>query len=618
VLWFLLVVVVLLYTIGRISYCDHRRCNVNLSILYINLYTSIDRIVFTVVPAGNAAKYARNFIPSYSLFIPLQNVTAEMGATGICPGSHMCAEGCSDYCVDTGFQVSGVDNNWPLGYGALINQQTTHRGSAHVDPHGMDRVVFILTFAPRPQTLPTTVETRLIGLAGSYSLHWAQWGHTLSDYQQPLQRMQQPWRTLRSLGIYNRRQHWGWDYITICSGRISNEDTGFTNGDLEEFLNDGGISWIPKRLQGNGTMDDDTTETTYEIVSFLQDTISKCKEATYQLYIGGVFVYLGYLLILAPMIRKQQKHRFRYVANGIFRLISLHVAVLSVAWLVHRRIVDSTWGRNIRAHRSFSISNSSIPLAPALPATLPTANDILILEGMQSEAFRSYTRVLEVFHPGNKAWNDLVNHFAPCYDKMSLELQDAIRRRMLQVAQQDYRRILIQNDQSNWATAPPKLSHIFCHKGLLQRNNHFVNYAIQRLDYLLSESRYGYWRDTTLHRKHIAMFILNLRNRVMKVHESTTTLLALQKGSNVAKSKRSLTYRIRSLVSKKSTIVLERRSSGSNGIPPDIPVQEPFPGAWLQEGDVAEAAYEDYADGMYLVENYFVLVECCTLCSIGT
>lgn len=36
-----------------------------------------------VVPDGNAAKYARSFIPSYSLFVPLQNVTAMMGATGL-------------------------------------------------------------------------------------------------------------------------------------------------------------------------------------------------------------------------------------------------------------------------------------------------------------------------------------------------------------------------------------------------------------------------------------------------------------------------------------------------------------------------------------------------------
>lgn len=36
-----------------------------------------------VVPSGNGAKYGRNFIPSYSLFIPLQNTTKAMGATDI-------------------------------------------------------------------------------------------------------------------------------------------------------------------------------------------------------------------------------------------------------------------------------------------------------------------------------------------------------------------------------------------------------------------------------------------------------------------------------------------------------------------------------------------------------
>jgi hypothetical protein len=58
-----------------------------------------------VVPTGSATKYARHFIPSYSLFIPLQNTTGEMGATGICPGTHVCSK--ATFCEETGFQVSG-------------------------------------------------------------------------------------------------------------------------------------------------------------------------------------------------------------------------------------------------------------------------------------------------------------------------------------------------------------------------------------------------------------------------------------------------------------------------------------------------------------------------------
>lgn len=40
-----------------------------------------------VVPEGSAAKYARTFVPSYSLFIPVQDVHRNMGSTEVC-GNH--------------------------------------------------------------------------------------------------------------------------------------------------------------------------------------------------------------------------------------------------------------------------------------------------------------------------------------------------------------------------------------------------------------------------------------------------------------------------------------------------------------------------------------------------
>lgn len=172
-------------------------------ILYCPRWVSQPR--WSVTAGGSAAKYARHFVPSYSLFIPLQNTTAEMGATGVCPGTHMCSA--ADFCEESGFQVSGPTNQWPMGAGALVNQQTTHRGEAHTK--GPYRVVFILTFAPRPRVGPFTVETRMIGTSGSYSLHWSQWGHTLSDFRDPKRHMK--WRSLRSLALYKSKdRYWGW------------------------------------------------------------------------------------------------------------------------------------------------------------------------------------------------------------------------------------------------------------------------------------------------------------------------------------------------------------------------------------------------------------------------
>ena len=36
---------------------------------------------------GSQMHFARSFVPMYSLFIPLQDTTAKMGATSACPGA---------------------------------------------------------------------------------------------------------------------------------------------------------------------------------------------------------------------------------------------------------------------------------------------------------------------------------------------------------------------------------------------------------------------------------------------------------------------------------------------------------------------------------------------------
>lgn len=175
-----------------------------------------------VVPPGSGAKFARTFVPSYSLFITLQDTSYDMGATHVCPGSHLCSENCEEYCPDHNLAMSG-DDVWPQGWGALVNQQTTHKGMGHFKKGGLDRVVIIATFAPRPETR-RALETRMIAQGGSYSLWWSQWGHTLSDFVYSESRMTEPQKTLRSLGLISGR---GWDWISVVAMRMANGDNGY-------------------------------------------------------------------------------------------------------------------------------------------------------------------------------------------------------------------------------------------------------------------------------------------------------------------------------------------------------------------------------------------------------
>jgi hypothetical protein len=444
-------------------------------------------------------------VPTYNLFIPLQNVTAEMGATWICPGTHMCSE--SSFCSETGFQASGHNNNVPLGYGIFLNQQLSHRGGAHRDPNGPQRVVFIITFAPRPRVFRPhkTVETRKIGLGGSYSQHVSQWGHTLSDYQQSLKYMKQPFRMLRSLGIYNNRGNtrWGWDYVTVCTGSLANDD--YTCPSVQE----------------------------------LKHKIKKAKSASMKLYQLCMMVHILYLLLFACVPRRRLYGLSRYLLRNVVRVGTIHMLVLCAVWFLRQSIIDSTWGRNIQAKRSFRLPEQSFALTSSLRATLPDRHDILIFEGMHSDSTIAHTRAIESTHPGNREWNLLVKLSAPEYDNLSPTLQEHIRRHMLDTVQQESRRILIQNEQLNWTQVSTELGHVVIHKSLLQMSNRHIHYVIQSLDNIISETRYGYWRNTALYRTQMSAFLNQLHVKIIGVlrqrvsTEKSTVAVARQKSPNL-------------------------------------------------------------------------------------
>ncbi len=76
------------------------------------------------------------------------------------------------YCDKDGFQVVGEDGHWNTGDALLMNMNSYHRGSAHIDPNGIDRVMLILTFVPRPNK---RAESRQMSQGITFSLRWDMW-----------------------------------------------------------------------------------------------------------------------------------------------------------------------------------------------------------------------------------------------------------------------------------------------------------------------------------------------------------------------------------------------------------------------------------------------------------
>jgi hypothetical protein len=518
-----------------------------------------------------------------------------MGATDICPGSHMCADGALEYCEEHGFQVSGRDDNWPAGAGALLNQQLAHRGMAFTDQNASERVLFILTFSPRPRFGPGALETRIPSTGGSYSLQYAQWGHTVADYQKPEQRMRQPWKLLHSLGLYkSAAQDWGWDWISAVTMRAVNDEAGYSRGDLDEFLDQGGFKFLPKQLQGV-VSDEEGSGTAW--FDFAVDTVKRCESALKTVHLIGLGVYLVRVLVINGMFwvfGKRQGNQLT-IFKSVGRLLVLHCVLGGLALLSFRRVSQSSWAENISTGKLYHLSEK--PRGELLQGTLPLDQDILVLDDYQSDYFGSYTKVLEVAHPGNKAWNEMVSYHSVGYNTLSSSLQEMLCTRIGLWVRQAQRRVLTKNINNDWAELTEEKAKRFFHKGLLQRSDPFVREAVTQIDFLLAETKYGKWRDTSMHLGVIPSFLRTLQDKILRLPWSHISKLS----NVVAPGGISLPRKMQGLP-RSSLLPQSSLSSIPNGprlltnrrrmTPLKAATREPYLGAWLQGGDIVEAKYQ--------------------------
>lgn len=178
---------------------------------------------FDTSEKGDSLKFANTFSDLYSLLIPVQTTTAEMGATAVCPGTHHCRH--YSGCDEVGFQPVASDGLWAAGDGLLFNSHVGHQGMAHVN--GPPRVALVISFTSRP-----LVDNKLLPLAAGYVIPWNTMGFNFNDLKDPAT-MLPPWSTLRSLGLsglldfrnkHKNGQEAGWDFFRFCVSHLGNID----------------------------------------------------------------------------------------------------------------------------------------------------------------------------------------------------------------------------------------------------------------------------------------------------------------------------------------------------------------------------------------------------------
>lgn len=545
-----------------------------------------------------ANRYSRSFFPSFSFFTPLQNTTRAMGATDICPGTHMCSDAFCNACDDHGVSTAGKHDNWPVGWAALTSQQTFHRGAAHTDSSAPHRVMFYFTFAPRPRFGPAQTETRTFARGGTYGAYWQQWGHTLRDYAEPAKYMMSlPWRLLRTWGLYKPAgTQWGWDYITLMTCSVPTNMWKFDMDWFEKMMNSGGLPFLPPFLQAK--IDPESFDYDAEAlwIAFLKETLVVFRRAALRSY-GSVLTL--YSVVIVRSILKQSKYKHSKAASWIVWASLLHGVVLYLSWQYYDCVSKTSWARNLKAERLFELPRSK-HLAPDLPGTNPTINDILILDDMRSDYLASLSTVLDTFQPGNKAFGHIIDDHCDGFKNLTSSLQEQLCSSILRWNRQQGRRVLVKNNQFNWAVAESWRALWLCHKEMMKRSNAFTREAIMQVDYLIAETKFGYWRETRMHQSHVPSFLVQLQGRLMNwpfSDQQISRVLLPLNGSASRRMEKGFAVPTRFVQIPMPRNWTAHRASRILTLSQEPKVGPPSPEAWLEEGDEVEASTDSSLTG---------------------
>jgi hypothetical protein len=494
-----------------------------------------------VLSSGSAARYAKSFIPSYSFFIPLQDITAEMGATTVCPGTYMCNSQETSFCDQHCFQASG-NSVWKKGYGFFMNQQSFHRGAAHVDPNGPHRVLFIVTFAQRPMK---RAETRQIGQGGSYSMKWDMWGHCLSDLRDAKRIMTFPWTYLRALGLYKPTQKdWGWDYISMVSMRAANSDTGYKTSDLESFSEKNPLG-LPRFLLPSSLSDsDDMTWSDYWLSLLIFG-----KKALFKINFLVISVYFFILLALGLTIvqiyaeindtislNHLLKQFFLFVFFPIRRLLLSYGIIALSMWVLWKKMDSSNWATDIRNENLYTSAFSRHETRPFFvdrPTLHVHRNDILVSTRSISRHFASFNHFLD-YHPGNR-WlhdeSDMIKDVV--HYPRSTVLVDYVQF-VSRVVSLKGNYFLFQSSQGDWVQMTDDERKWYIKRLVCLKSSAVGTMLDREVDYLLSDTYYSATISRTMsHFSRMVIFSLSRQiplflgesllsvNKFYKIHHSS-------------------------------------------------------------------------------------------------
>ncbi len=410
-----------------------------------------------------------------------------MGATGVCPGTYQCGnEDAVDTCEDFGFQVADDEHVWETGTGILMNQQSFHRGAAHVDPNAPDRVVFIITFSPKRMERG---ETRMLGQGGSYSTRWDMWGHNLRDLENASVAVIQPWSTLRALGMYKpKNAEWGWDFLSQMSMRCATFGTGFES--IEDFM---GIVTVPRVF----LVDFDETK----IPSF-SEYFRACIDMwrTWALLVNKIAVasYVTFFSAIGVVALSFSTSFSKKVFRGVFwatiRVTIQYMLISLLAYYIYEFWVrESPWAQEIRNGTYMKapyMVNEKIESLIEREAVVIDQSSILITDRYNFKFLNALTDAPK-YHPGNMKLDSEIRGAEETFRFLNSEDKRILANTIVDNAFESGSNFVVHNDDAIWVPLTLNEARSYVAKELYLQDNPLFASLERESSFLLSTNRYG-------------------------------------------------------------------------------------------------------------------------------
>ena len=504
---------------------------------------------------------ARSFVSMYSLFIPLQDTSAEMGATDACAGTHYCASYDYGLCQseDENIRVVGTRGNytaytddptgdaayWKTGDAFLFDMPVIHRGPAHTDPTpGNERVMLILTFTPRPRDPQTHgFDRRQLGLGTSYSNRWDMWGMTLSDLEDAAAAMVWPWRLLRTLGIYKRplasssspagggrkTAVWGFDMPSVTATRIINDQFGYREDDLETFVEM--VKGHPSPWISNNAAQFMLGHSHEDFQDWVEETLQRSKQFL-MIAFGTAAVAWGCLRVLLVLLCRSGP--LTSVRSKIVQTLVVHSLILLVFGAGMLRLKMSPWGSDLHSNKGmaspFVDSDRLRPHDRSIgPTKLPVSRDVLLGNArLNSHWMASHNRMSD-FHPGNAAWleamEDRFDTFDAFTDNHPVLADAAIALIVNVIWSYHHGDFLTQIDNGDWLVLSGKDARRETRRKLMEQKYPIIETISQEIANQISECRHGPRRDASLSRHYCTKELEELQRRLFQ--EDSTDLQSI-------------------------------------------------------------------------------------------